>query len=544
MKTKIDYSIIGPKISELAASGMTAKAIADTLSLGRDAIDRFAKKNNISLKDGRGAGYRKEQFPCVICGILFHTKRSMYEKGTTTTCSKKCSSEVRSKANPNYAKVEITCQYCSKIFLVKPTKIGIAKFCSKKCMYRQKGLSEESICTILKGYKNVEDVMLLLPNHITIVKESFVAYMKSCRFVDSQYGEFTATPFGVIKNRESHNLRRLANMKKTKIQNGDWNILPNGQTVREYCEQFGACNTTANKIFRTEGSEVTQKWIENYSEYVTSLEVSMISILSDIGFNATKYDKEIAALSEKGFKYRPDFVLKKNNKLLYLDADGLLYHSDYKVKNGYHSVKRKAYESCGLRLMQFREDEIMYKRGIVASMIASYFGDYKLKIGARELELKKVQYRQAKSFLEENHLMGHSSAKHIGLFLGEELMCIMGFKGKEVMEIVRFATKMHTSVPGGFSRLLRKAIAESNCKEVFSHVDLRYATGYSLSQNGFVCVSEHIGFSWTDGKYKYNRRKCRANMDDRLLKEEQYAEELKWYKIYDAGQAKFIKILS
>ena len=112
---------------------MTVKVIAQTLSIGRDAVDRFGKKHNISFEDGRGAGYRKEQFPCVICGALFHAKRSVYEAGSTTTCSSKCSSEVRSKANPKYAKVAKNCIVCNTEFLVKPVKVKTVKFCSRAC---------------------------------------------------------------------------------------------------------------------------------------------------------------------------------------------------------------------------------------------------------------------------------------------------------------------------------------------------------------------------------------------------------------------------
>jgi hypothetical protein len=41
----------------------------------------------------------------------------------------------------------------------------------------------------------------------------------------------------------------------------------------------------------------------------------------------------------------------------------------------------------------------------------------------------------------------------------------------------------------------------------------------------------------------FNRLTCRANMDERELSEKEYAAEQGLFKIYDAGQAKYIKIL-
>jgi hypothetical protein len=60
---------------------------------------------------------------------------------------------------------------------------------------------------------------------------------------------------------------------------------------------------------------------------------------------------------------------------------------------------------------------------------------------------------------------------------------------------------------------------------------------------GFTKKKEVLSWKWADirSKHTYNRLKCRANMDSRNLSEKEYASELGWVKIYDAGQALFIK---
>ncbi|MEM4359960.1 MAG: hypothetical protein QXT45_05475 [Candidatus Bilamarchaeaceae archaeon] len=64
-----------------------------------------------------------------------------------------------------------------------------------------------------------------------------------------------------------------------------------------------------------------------------------------------------------------------------------------------------------------------------------------------------------------------------------------------------------------------------------------------MEKMGFVKVKDILGWEWTDLKTTYNRLQCRANMDERKLKEKEYAAELGWFKIYDAGQRLFEKDL-
>lgn len=68
--------------------------------------------------------------------------------------------------------------------------------------------------------------------------------------------------------------------------------------------------------------------------------------------------------------------------------------------------------------------------------------------------------------------------------------------------------------------------------------------GNHLSNYGFKLEKTTLGWKWTNGSRTFNRLSCRANMDSRKMSEREHAEELKLYKIYDAGQAKFVKTRS
>ena len=195
-------------------------------------------------------------------------------------------------------------------------------------------------------------------------------------------------------------------------------------------------------------------------------------------------------------------------------------------------------------LIQIYEDEWRLKQQIVKSIIKQKLGFIENKISARNCTIKMVDGREGRIFCESNHLMGYSNAKGIGLYYKDDLVGYLSYKKEQDgIDIARFCTMKYTIIRGGLSRLLNYVIQLENPRFVQSFVDLRYGNGFSLETIGFSKVSESLGFQWTDFKSRFNRRRFMANAKKRNISEEKYAEELGLVKIYDAGQAKFIKYL-
>jgi hypothetical protein len=134
-------------------------------------------------------------------------------------------------------------------------------------------------------------------------------------------------------------------------------------------------------------------------------------------------------------------------------------------------------------------------------------------------------------------------AKYYGLFSDDQkLVACMGVrKIRNDIEISRFANLLFTTVRGGFSRLLHYIEKLYKPNQVISFCDLRYSNGLIYEKFGFTLERIRLGWNWTDKIYTYNRLQCVANMDQRGLSEAEHARELGWYKIYDAGQAKYVK---
>lgn len=199
---------------------------------------------------------------------------------------------------------------------------------------------------------------------------------------------------------------------------------------------------------------------------------------------------------------------------------------------------RKAYAEAGLRLIQIREDEWHNSKEIVKSQIAHHLGKSKV-IPARKLEIRDGI---PNDFFKTNHLMGNAfGAKCFGLYDGET--CYAGISVQlrnEEMHIIRFCNKLDHSVVGGYSKLEKAAINKLNPKTVVSFVDLRYGNGSSLLNIGYQLIKTTLGWKWTNGKSTFNRLSCRATPE---LSQRENATRRKLYRIYDAGQAKFVKEL-
>lgn len=201
------------------------------------------------------------------------------------------------------------------------------------------------------------------------------------------------------------------------------------------------------------------------------------------------------------------------------------------------------------RVIQLLPHEITELGDISMSMIRNFFGQSQ-KLDARNCTIRAIRSSEAREFFDKNHLMGHiMSARYFGLYYGEDLVSSVGFKKNgDGIEISRFATKINTMVRGAFSKLLsflekNVQLPDGSPKYIVSYCDLRYSDGASYIATGFELKGITQGFLWSDGYRTYNRLHCMANMDDRMLPEAAYAKERNLFKLFDAGQAKYLKVL-
>lgn len=290
------------------------------------------------------------------------------------------------------------------------------------------------------------------------------------------------------------------------------------------------------------GEDTLNTYIDSYQRNVSSPEAHFISLCGNF-LPTEKYDKNPQEFS---INRRPDFRLEINDRVLYVNIDGLYDHMEGGRRSppkDYHLNLFKDFKEAGQVFFQFREDEVRDKAQIVESIVRNYLHLPKEKIYARRCVCKKVTKQDSQRFLQENHLMGtHKASTSYGLYVNNDLKALVSIRRiGEGIDIARFVTKINTTVVGGLGKLLSYVEKIYAPKFIQSFCDLRYSTGVSYEKLGFHLINVNLSWKWTDGKNTFNRLRCRANMDERKLTQVEHAKELGWYKIYDAGQAKYIK---
>jgi len=317
----------------------------------------------------------------------------------------------------------------------------------------------------------------------------------------------------------------------TKEKSGLIKFINGKDTVNTICKKAGVPIVNAYKLIR-EGKlshDDIYNYVDNYKETVTYLEK-----VASQAFDSEFYNKYFDLDKFPNLRYKPDF--KINDKTA-INVDGLYWHSESnETDKNYHFKLRKSYEDLGLKVFQFREDEVYHNIDIVKSIINNHLGNSK-KVYARKTKIVQLSTEEYSSFFTKNHLMGNANAITFGLLYNDEIIMAAAYKVfSDRIKIERLCSKLNTSVVGGASKLLSKIKEVTPKLPIHYWADLRYGTGNYLEKLGFKKERDTLGFKWTDNNRTFNRLRCRANMDDRKLSQEEYARELGWVKIWDAGQ--------
>lgn len=245
----------------------------------------------------------------------------------------------------------------------------------------------------------------------------------------------------------------------------------------------------------------------------------------------------------------------------------------------YHKDKTELARKAGINLMHIWEydwnDEI--KQEIVKSQIKYHLGkiDKINRYYARKLSIKSVSYVDTNVFLTKNHIQGMStSSERYGLYNGDELLALMTFgkrrfDNKDGWELLRFATKLNTSVAGGASKLLKVFANKHKGDTLISYAnnDFAYSGNKSLySKLGFDFIkSTEPGYKWVKNSNKvlvvprysvqpFKLKAFTAGTGRATFKgevpdyqeddtENSYMVRHSFYKVYDAGNDLYEKIL-
>ncbi len=278
---------------------------------------------------------------------------------------------------------------------------------------------------------------------------------------------------------------------------------------------------------------------------ISNGEIEIIEFIKSLGFVVESRNRTIL----KDGKEIDILVPEKNVGIEY---DGLLWHSDnFKDKN-YHLRKTEECNASGIRLIHIFEDEWVNKKDIVKSMISNILGVTERRIFARKCIVKEISGNVSGKFIDENHIQGKAVSKiNLGLFDGDELVSVMTFgkprlslghkKCKYDYELIRFCSKLNTSVVGAAGKLMSYFIKEYSPGSIVSYCDRRWGTGNMYEKIGFILDHKskpnyfYIEGNNRKNRFRYHKAALVKMGYDKDKSESEITKEIGISRIYDCG---------
>ena len=241
------------------------------------------------------------------------------------------------------------------------------------------------------------------------------------------------------------------------------------------------------------------------------------------------------------------------SKSLGIEYDGLKWHSEEFKPNNYHINKTEECCKNGIRLIHIYEDEWLNKKEIIKDKIMSALGKTPNKIYARQCKIDIPSEEEKRNFLNKTHIQGNiPDSVKLGLYYQNELIAVMTFGklrlplghkngGEGKYELLRYSTKLNTSVIGGASKLFKYFVDNYSPEEIISYCDRRFSVGNMYEKLGLSL--DHISqpnYYYVIGNNRNNRFRFRKSElvkegYDETKSEHEIMLEREIYRIYDCG---------
>lgn len=270
-----------------------------------------------------------------------------------------------------------------------------------------------------------------------------------------------------------------------------------------------------------------------------------------------------------GSRFEVDIYLPEFNTAI--EYNGLYWHSEAAGKDRkYHLNKYNSARENGISLIQIWEDDWLERKDIVKLQLAYRFNKMKAyheleptldsiwfeKHYARKLIFTVIDYKEATEFLDATHIQGGVRGTHyyaLKTKAGKVVAVLVMTKTDRegVLLLARYSAK--GIVAGGFSKLLKYAVKDSQPNEVITFADNSLHSGGIYADSGFVnagVIAED--YMYVKNKKRYHKfgfrlDRIKANPDmvyyDGLTENELTA--LNGYsRIWDSGKTKWVLTVS
>lgn len=552
----------------------------------------FESARQGKIKTGREKDLSlREERVCKVCGTNFECRKKVVKEICSNECRVKWGSEehvkqkrLESIRNTNQEKYGVDYVFQVKEIHEKSLNNRDTSLIGVRVSENFKSKSDEEKKEILDKRSNTKNILYNNPNYNNPnkISESLKkSYENNGQSINDKRVETMLSTYGVksslmldvtrermrdvmfdtikksVESRRSNYIHYL----KSKLGDNDLEIMSEyeknkeGSKSIEYTFKCLKCdNIFTSTVLGSGKIPICRKCNPTFSE--TNISRKIKTILDENNIEYIENDRKLIK------PYELDFYLPNHN--ISFEVNGNYYHSEISGNKdrSYHINKTRFCFDKGVKLIQIYEDEIIQNLDIVRSKILHFIGIQKERIYARKCEIRVIDNKVSRKFLDDNHLQGDcKSSIKLGLFYQNELVSLMSFsKGRIItsktgLELVRFCNKKYTSVIGSFNKLLTYFIRNYDFSELITYCDIRWSgvkpedTVYH--KNGLVFVKNTPPSYWYMDRKNYNNRLHRFNFRksklvsngfDQKKTEWDIMKERRYDRIWDCGTMKFILI--
>jgi hypothetical protein len=390
-------------------------------------------------------------------------------------------------------------------------------------------------------------------------------------------------------NENFNNIEKMKQTKKLKYGSENYN------NIEKYIETCGEKYGTSNYFSSKEYSDIIEKkFRDKYNKLnIQTIDGGIVNITCDkcgkdyeitkqllyerykinndtctncnpIGHSSKSfYEKEISEFltqynithitSDRSTITKELDILIPEHKLA-IEFNGLYWHNELFVDDKYHLNKTIECSNKGISLVHIFEDEWLYKKDIVKSIIKGKLNLIDKKIYARKCEVREVSSDESKIFLDENHIQGNVNSKvRLGLYHNNQLVSLMIFsRGRIILggkksewELTRFCNLIDYVIVGAASKLFNYFTTNYEFDKIVSYSDIRLFDGKLYDKLNFNRISQSKPNYWyvKNGLryYRFNFRKSKLIEEgyDPKKTEKEIMIERKMYRIYDCGNIRW-----
>lgn len=292
----------------------------------------------------------------------------------------------------------------------------------------------------------------------------------------------------------------------------------------------------------------------------SNLENDLAEFLDSIGASYVRGDKKVLDGKELDFLF-PD-------KGIAIELNGNYWHSSamtrWKSSSWVRNHQKSKTDLCakkGIRLLHYYEADLRNSLSAVHDQIRIVLGLNTRKVYARGTTLKRLDWKQAKAFLDRHHLQGAGKpGTAYGLFYKGELRAAMVFTTvtsnrkaqitNSVAELARFSSD--GQVVGGASKLLAAfRVEHPEVETIISYSDRRWATGAMYEILGFrfthntppdymyISTNMHGKLLHKSGFRRAALARKFPDKFDPALSERENCHRLGFYQIFNCGLTKW-----